>query len=116
MADLSNVKGCSPCLPFCEELMLQGVAGGEDAELAQQTEGIHDDAGVLDTAILQTVDDHPPDANGASGGGNTEKLTSSSTNLRTIVALSCDILFSLPPMRWMRIERHCTSAASRVGS
>jgi hypothetical protein len=34
-----------------------------------------DDAGILDTATLQTVDDHSPDANSASGGGNTEKLT-----------------------------------------
>ena len=47
--------------------------------MAQQAEGIHDDAGVLDTAILQTVDDNSPDANSASGGGNTEKLTPMST-------------------------------------
>jgi hypothetical protein len=47
--------------------------------LAQQAEGIHDGAGVLDTAILQTVDDNSPDANSASGGGNTEKLTPMST-------------------------------------
>ena len=36
----------------------------EEAELAQQADGIHDDAGVLDagvldTVILQTVDDNP---------------------------------------------------------
>jgi hypothetical protein len=46
--------------------------------LAQQAEGIHDDAGILNT-ILQTVDDHSPDANSASGGGNTDKLTPMST-------------------------------------
>ena len=31
--------------------------------MGQQAESIHDDACVLDTAILQAVDDHSPDAN-----------------------------------------------------
>ncbi len=41
--------------------------------MSQHAQDVHEDASVLDTVILQPVDDHPPDAHRASRGRNTEK-------------------------------------------
>jgi hypothetical protein len=72
-------RTCGPTSVLTSAVVRTYASGGgrrrEHAELAQQAERIHDDASVLDTPILQTVDDNSPDANGASCGGNTEKLT-----------------------------------------
>ncbi|MDR3715083.1 MAG: hypothetical protein P4L51_19890 [Puia sp.] len=61
-------------------LCLRGwLWGRQDAELAHQAESIHDDAGVLDAAILEAVDDNSPDENRTTCCGNAEEFTAVGT-------------------------------------
>src|SRR5277367_1682405 len=47
----------------------------QNAKLGHHAESIHNDASVLNTAILQAINDNSPDAHRPSCCGNAEKLT-----------------------------------------
>jgi hypothetical protein len=44
-------------------------------QLRHQSKRVHDDAGVFDAALLQAVDDHAPNPDVTTGGGNAHKLS-----------------------------------------
>jgi hypothetical protein len=47
----------------------------QNAELGHHAKSIHNDASVLNTAILQAINDNPPDAHRPPCCGNAEKFT-----------------------------------------
>jgi hypothetical protein len=53
---------------------------GKGAELHHQSERIHNDAGVFDSAVPQPVDDHAPDPHGSSRSWYAEKLSAVRTS------------------------------------